>query len=59
MEHLGLDKNRVLIPMTKNGSSRWVPLSDKAIKILKDIPRSTDHVFPITDVTLRQSWERT
>ena len=44
--------------MTKNGSSRWMPLSDKAIKILKDIPRSTDHVFPITDVALRQSWER-
>ena len=57
-EHLGLDKKRVLLPMTKNGSSRWVPLSDKAIKILKDIPRSTDHVFPITDVALRQSWLR-
>ena len=57
-EHLGLDKKRVLLPMTKNGSSRWVPLSKKAIKILKDIPRSTDHVFPMTDVALRQSWER-
>jgi len=57
-EHLGLDNKRVLLPMTKNGSSRWVPLSDKAIKILKDVPSSTDHVFPITDVALRQSWER-
>ena len=57
-EHLGLDKKRVLLPMTKNGSSRWVPLSDKAIKILNNVPRSTDHVFPVTDVALRQSWER-
>ena len=57
-EHLGLDKKRVLLPMTKNGSSRWVPLSDKAIKILNNVPRSTDHVFPITDIALRQSWER-
>ena len=57
-EHLGLDNKRVLLPMTKNGSSRWVPLSDKAIKILKDVPSSTDHVFPITDVALKQSWER-
>ena len=57
-EHLGLDNKRVLLPMTKNGSSRWVPLSDKAIKILNNAPRSTDHVFPITDVALRQSWER-
>ena len=57
-EHLGLDKKRVLLPMTKNGSSRWVPLSDKAIKILNNVPRSTDHVFHVTDVALRQSWER-
>ena len=57
-EHLGIDNKRVLLPMTKNGSSRWVPLSEKAIKILKNVPSSTDHVFPITDVALRQSWER-
>ena len=57
-EHLGLDNKRVLLPMTKNGSSRWVPLSEKAIKILKNVPSSTEHVFPITDVALRQSWER-
>ena len=55
---LDIDNKRVLLPMTKNGSSRWVPLSEKAIKILKNVPSSTDHVFPITDVALRQSWER-
>ena len=43
-EHLDLDNKRVLLPMTKNDSSRWVPLSDKAIKILKDVPSLTDHV---------------
>ena len=57
-KYLGLDNKRVLLPVTKNDSSRWVPLSDKAIKILKDLPRTTDHLFPITDVALRQSWER-
>ncbi len=57
-EHIGIDNQRVLLPLTKNGSSRWVPLSDKAIKVLDQIPRTTDHVFPITDVALRQSWER-
>ena len=35
-----------------------MPLSEKAIKILNNVPRSTNHVFPITDVALRQSWER-
>mgnify|MGYP001299484209 FL=1 len=57
-EHIGIDNQRVLLPLTKNGSSRWVPLSEKAIKILKNVPSSTEHVFPITDVALRQSWER-
>ena len=57
-EHIGIDKQRVLLPLTKNGSSRWVPLTKKAIDILDQAPRTTDHVFPITDVALRQSWER-
>ena len=57
-EHLGLDNKRLLLPIKKNGSSRWVPQSDKAIKIFKDVPRTDDHVFPITDVALRQSSER-
>ena len=57
-EHIGIDNQRVLLPLTKNGSSRWVPLTKKAIDILSQVPRTTDHVFPITDVALRQSWER-
>ena len=50
--------NRYLLPLTKNGSSRWVPLTKKAMDILDQAPRTTDRVFPITDVALRQSWER-
>ena len=57
-EHIGIDNQRVLLPLTKNGSSRWVPLSNRAMEILDQAPRTTDHVFPITDVALRQSWER-
>ena len=57
-EHIGIDNQRVLLPLTKNGSSRWVPLTKKAMDILGQVPRTTDHVFPITDVALRQSWER-
>ena len=57
-EHIGIDNQRILLPLTKNGSSRWVPLTKKAMDILDQAPRTTDHVFPITDVALRQSWER-
>ena len=57
-EHIGIDKKRVLLPLTKNGSSRWVPLTKKANEILNQVSQTTDYVFPITDVALRQSWER-
>ena len=57
-EHIGIDNQRVLLPLTKNGSSRWVPLTKKAVEILNQVPRTTDQVFPVTDVALRQSWER-
>lgn len=36
------------LPLTKNGGSRTVPLSSKAIQILESLPRSiTGEVFPI------------
>ena len=57
-KHIGIDNQRILLPLTKNGTSRWVPLTKKAMDILGQVPRTTDHVFPITDVALRQSWER-
>ena len=57
-EHIGIDNQRVLLPLTKNGSSRWVPLTKKALDILSQVPRNIDRVFPVTDVALRQSWER-
>ena len=52
------DLTKIILPLTKNGSSRWVPLTKKAIEILNQVPQTTDQVFPITDVALRQSWER-
>ena len=57
-EHIGIDNQRVLLPLTKNGSSRWVPLTKKALDILSQVPRNIDRVFPVTDVALRQSCER-
>jgi len=36
------------LPMTKNGTSRTVPLSIKAVSTLKELPRSNDgRVFPL------------
>jgi integrase len=57
--HINLGKRTALLPDTKNGDSRTVPLSSKAISILSSIPRSIDgKVFPITPNALKLSWVR-
>ena len=57
-EHIDLDKKTAFLHMTKNGSSRWVPLSDEAIEKLSEAPIETDRPFPISDVAFRQAWDR-
>ena len=57
-EHIDLDKKAVFLPMTKNGSSRWVPLSDEAIAKLSKAPKDSERTFPVTDVAFRQAWDR-
>ena len=46
------------MPITKNGRSRWVPLSKKALLILDHVPRTSNLVFPISEDAVRQAWER-
>ncbi|MDC1157659.1 site-specific integrase, partial [Alphaproteobacteria bacterium] len=57
-EHIDLDKKTVFLPMTKNGSSRWVPQSDEAIAKLSEAPKDSERPFPVTDVAFRQAWDR-
>ena len=47
------------LPLTKNGSSREIPLSPNAHRILHDLPRSLDgRVFPLSATALRGLWFR-
>ena len=57
-EHIDEDKQFVLLPITKNGSSRRVPLSDKAFEMLLSVKTTSDSPFPITDIAFRQAWDR-
>lgn len=57
-EHINLDKRTAFLPMTKNGRSRQVPLSEVAIEQLIKAPKDTDRPFPVTDVAFRQAWDR-
>ena len=52
------NKQRALLPITKNGRSRWVPLSEVALKHIDQAPRTAGRAFPVTDVAFRQAWDR-
>jgi integrase len=50
---IDFQKRTAHIPLTKNGTSRTVPLSSEALEILRSLPRSLDgRVFPINGPNL-------
>jgi len=52
-EHVNLSSQTAYLPMTKNGTSRTVPLSMKAVATLRELPRSLDgRVFPLNAAAL-------
>lgn len=47
-EHINFSTRVAYLPLTKNGDSRYVPLSSKAISILNNLPSTIDgRVFPL------------
>ena len=56
--HIDRLAQSLLIPTTKNGHARTIPLIPEAFQILDLAPQSQDRVFPITANCLRLSWER-
>jgi len=57
-KNIYLDSNRLVLNTTKNGKARIVPLTAIAKAVLKQINQDDDKVFPVTDVAVRQAWER-
>ena len=47
-----ISNNVATLPKTKNGSKREVPLSPKAIELLKSLPANTETVFGINESSL-------
>lgn len=54
---INLERRSLLIRQTKNGSSRTIPLTWEAIRILEQLPRSRGRLFPITGNAFRLAWE--
>jgi integrase len=52
------DGRTVLLRQTKNGRPRTVPLSPRALVIIRSTPRVGDTVFTVSANALRLAWER-
>ena len=52
-ENVNLETQTVILPITKNGTARTVPLSKTAVATLRKLQRgTTDAVFPISFMTM-------
>ncbi|NOC83340.1 site-specific integrase [Ruegeria sp. HKCCD6428] len=56
--NVDLDTCTVLLPKTKNGHARLVPLSPRAVSVLSQLPRDDGRVLPITTNAVRLAWQR-
>ena len=56
--HVDLESRTAFLPETKNGDSRTVPLSEKALNILRELPLESDLVFATTSNSLRMAFDR-
>ena len=57
--HIDWQKHTILLPLTKNGTSREVPLSQIALEILMEQKEQhLDTPFPLTGNALRLAWNR-
>ena len=58
-DNVDLKRRTAFLPLTKNGSSRQVPLSTKAVSILQQQePRTDTHPFPVNANAFRLAWDR-
>ena len=59
-DNISLEQQLAYLPLTKNGTSREVPLSIKAVDVLKDqrSRQDTPTPFPVNTNAFRLAWER-
>lgn len=56
--NINLDKRTAHLPDTKNGDSRTVPLSSRAIELLKQVESSGDKLFPVNGDSIGKAFRR-
>jgi integrase len=60
LKWIGVDWERrsLLLTQTKNGRCRTIPLSTRALAVLKLVSQTDQRVFPMTGNAFRLAWER-
>lgn len=58
-EHIFLESRYVVLPRTKNGDRREVPLSRRAVEILRALPEGDGPVFGLDDGVRDALWRKT
>ena len=53
-----INKDVAYLEDTKNGHSRYVPLSDTAPQAIDTLPKQSEEVFPMSANAVRLAWER-
>lgn len=60
--HIDHASSTLIIPETKNGHARCIPLSDRALSVLSDFRpnrgQQDEYVFPVSANAFRLAWER-
>ena len=57
-QSININNSLCRVLYTKNGEERIIPLSTKAIDVLKQLPRAIKgKVFPLNKTTVRSLWE--
>ncbi len=57
-ENVNLEARTAFLPQTKNGDARRVPLSEKALSVLRSLPAKGDRVFETTAYAIRMAFGR-
>ena len=58
-QHFDPEKRTLLIPLTKNGHPRKVPLDGAALAVIDRLPRSDDgRLLPLSDEAVKLAWKR-
>lgn len=55
---IDLDVGTLHIPVTKNGHPRTIPLTGRAMEVLRSLPKTDEQVFPMTGNAVRLAWVR-